>query len=212
MSAVRVIDTETRTRFKVRAKLVFLCASAIGSTQILLNSPGADGVRPFAHGGGSLGRYLMDHTFQAGARGVIPGFTEYYPYGFRPNGIYVPRFRNLDAGGEVDFLRGYGYQGGARRLSWSQMAKATPGFGADFKHRLREPGPWMFSLSGFGEILPYEHNDVRLHPTKKDRFGMPQVTFRFAFGDNEKRQREDLIATRTLASNSEELRFQVRIF
>ncbi len=193
VSAVRVVDTESGERFKVTAKLVFLCASTVGSTQILLNSPGPEGVRPFAHGGGSLGRYMMDHTYRAGARGIIPGYTEFYPYGFRPNGIYVPRFRNVTRNDEVDFLRGYGYQGGAARLSWSTVAKSTPGFGAEFKHALRQPGPWAFSLGGFGEILPYAHNDVRLHPTKKDRFGIPQVTFRFEFGENEKRQRKDII-------------------
>lgn len=192
VSAVQVIDTETRARFRIKAKIIFLCASTIGSTQILLNSPGADGSKPFAHGGGSLGKYLMDHTYRAGAQGIIPGYSEYYPYGHRPNGIYIPRFRNL-AGQDVDFLRGYGYQGGAQRLPWSEVAKTLPGFGARFKDKLRTPGPWFFRLGGFGEILPYAHNDVRLHANKKDRFGIPQVTFNFEFGENEKRQRIDLV-------------------
>jgi choline dehydrogenase-like flavoprotein len=195
VAAVHYIDTETKARHKVNAKLVFLCASTVGSTQILLNSK--DGAHPagFANASGALGRYLMDHTYAAGAQGLFTGFDEYYPYGNRPNGIYVPRFRNLQPGSsEVDFVRGYGYQGGAARLDWSAMAKATPGFGAEFKHSLRKPGPWMFRLGGFGEILPYAHNHMRLHPTKVDRFGIPQVSFNFEFGENEKRQRVDLIA------------------
>lgn len=193
VAAVKVIDTQTRQRFKVRAKLVFLCASTVGSTQILLNSADASGTRPFADGGGSLGHYLMDHTYAAGAQGVFPGYEEYYPYGFRPNGIYIPRFRNLGTQRDVDFLRGYGYQGGAQRLSWSSQAKSTKGFGVKFKNSLRKPGPWMFRLAGFGEVLPYAGNTVSLHPTKKDSYGMPQVTFNFEFGENERRQRIDLI-------------------
>jgi choline dehydrogenase-like flavoprotein len=193
VSAVRVVDTETKTRFKVRAKLIFLCASTVGSTQILLNSTDGSSDKPFAHGGGALGSYLMDHTYAAGAIGTIPGFEEYYPYGYRPNGIYVPRFRNLGAEADVDFLRGYGYQGGAARVSWASQAKSSPGFGTEFKDSLRKPGPWQFRLSGFGEILPYAHNGMRLHPTKKDRYGMPQVSFSFEFGENEERQRKDLI-------------------
>ena len=193
--AVHVIDTETRARTRVAAKIVFLCASTVGSTQILLNSKDGSGDRSFASGGDSLGRYMMDHTYAAGAHATFDGFTEYYPYGYRPNGIYIPRFRNLSEGdaGEVNFLRGYGYQGGAFRIPWSAMAKVTPGFGADFKHSLRTPGPWMFRLGGFGEILPYAHNTMSLHTAKKDRFGIPQVTFNFEFGENEVNQRKDLI-------------------
>ncbi len=192
VSGVRVIDTETRERTTIKARVVFLCASTVGSTAILLNSRATGSDRSFADQSGALGRYMMDHTYAAGAQGVIPGFTEYYPYGNRPNGIYVPRFRNVDEQ-DVDFLRGYGYQGGARRLDWRTQALMSPGFGADFKHELREPGPWVFRLGGFGEILPYAHNTVRLHRRKKDRFGIPQLTFKFEFGENEKKQRRDLI-------------------
>ena len=192
VTAVRVVDTESGERRRYAAKLIFLCASTVGSTQILLNSPGA-GDGAFANRSGALGRYLMDHTYRAGAAGRIPGFEEYYPYGHRPNGIYIPRFRNVEGDDGLGFSRGYGYQGGASRRSWDAQAKATPGFGADFKHGLRRPGPWYMRLGGFGEILPYAHNTMALHPTKKDRFGIPQVTFHFEFGENEKRHRQDVV-------------------
>ncbi len=190
---VRVIDTETKERYKLRAKIVFLCASTVGSTQILLNSRQSGSSRAFANQSGALGRYMMDHTYAAGAQAIFPGFEEYYPYGYRPNGIYIPRFRNLGAQQDVDFSRGYGYQGRARRLSWEDMSKILPGFGADFKHQVRQPGPWLFQLGGFGEVLPYAHNNMQLHPSKVDRFGIPQVQFNFSFGENERKQRIDII-------------------
>ncbi len=193
VSGVRVIDTETGAKTILNARIVFLCASAIGSTQILMNSRDGDHPYGFAHGGGSLGRYLMDHTYAAGAQGIIPGFEEYYPYGFRPNGIYIPRFQNLGEGEDRNYSRGYGYQGGAGRMSWSVMSKLLPGFGANFKHALRRPGPWVFRLAGFGEILPYAHNRMTLHESKKDRFGIPQVSFDFTFGNSELNARRDLI-------------------
>ena len=193
VSAVHIVDTQTGERSRVSAKLIFLCASTIGSTQILLNSPGGDNGRSFANSSDALGRYMMDHTYRAGARGVIPGFEEYYPYGYRPNGIYIPRFRNVAGDDGLGFTRGYGYQGGAQRVGWNEMVKRTPGFGAEFKTSLRTPGPWFMSLGGFGEILPYAHNTMRLHNRKKDRFGIPQVTFRFEFGENERRHRVDLV-------------------
>jgi choline dehydrogenase-like flavoprotein len=193
VSAVKVIDTVTGERSRYSAKLIFLCASTVGSTQILMNSTHANSDISFANESGALGRYMMDHTYRAGARGIMPGFEEYYPYGNRPNGIYIPRFRNVEGDDGLGFTRGYGYQGGAGRLSWDSMSKATPGFGAEFKEGLRKPGPWYMTLGGFGEILPYAHNTVALHKSKKDRFGIPQVTFHFEFGENEKRHREDLV-------------------
>ena len=192
VTGVRTIDTQTKEKNVYRSKLVFLCASTIGSTQILLNSFADGEERSFANESDALGRYMMDHTYKAGARGIIPGFEEYYPYGYRPNGIYIPRFRNLSGDEGLGFSRGYGYQGGAGRIGWGERLK-KPGFGADFKRELRIPGPWYMSLGGFGEILPYAENTMRLHSKKQDRFGIPQVTFKFEFGENERRHRKDLV-------------------
>jgi len=194
VTGVRVIDTRTRERRRFTSRLVFLCASAVGSTQILLNSRTAAAPAGLGNRSGALGRYLMDHTFASGVWGVIPGFEDKYTIGYRPNGIYVPRFRNIAGRDEdADFLRGYGFQGGAERLDWAAMARRTPGFGADFKASLRRPGPWMMRLFGFGEILPHADNRMALHPTKTDRFGIPQVTFDVEYRDNEKRMIEDIL-------------------
>ncbi len=185
VSAVQVIDAESGARRTVRGKLVFLCASAIGSAQILLNSKSEAHPNGLANGSGALGRYLMDHTYGAGARGIFAGYEEFYPQGSRPNGIYIPRYRNLRADEELPFLRGYGYQGRASRLGWQSMARLIPGFGAEFKASLREPGPWTMSIGGFGECLPNADNRMTLHPNKVDRFGIPQVSFAFRWSENE---------------------------
>ena len=127
VSAVRIVDTQTGERSRLSAKLIFLCASTIGSTQILLQSTGGENGRSFANASDALGRYMMDHTYRAGARGIIPGFEEYYPYGYRPNGIYIPRFRNVQGDDGLGFTRGYGYQGGANRIGWHELVGRTPG-------------------------------------------------------------------------------------
>lgn len=192
-TGVKVINTKTGESTTYTAKLIFLCASTVGSTQILLNSRSEAFPNGLANSSGTLGRYLMDHTIGAGAMGLFPGHEDRYVYGARPNGIYIPRFRNLNGQDhDIDFVRGYGYQGGARRTSWAGMAKHIPGFGAEFKEALRQPGPWSLYLTGFGECLPYEHNRLELHPTKKDRFGVPLVRFHFQFGKNEENLVEDL--------------------
>jgi choline dehydrogenase-like flavoprotein len=193
IAAVRVVDSETKERVKFTARVVFLCGSTVGSTQVLLNSASERFPNGLANDSGALGRYLMDHTSMIGVSGTFVGYEEFMPTGDRPNGIYIPRFRNVAAGEELPFVRGYGFQGGASRGNWRQVAAGTPGFGADFKNALRQPGRWSFNLYGFGECLPSASNYMELHPTAVDRFGIPQVRFTFAWGPNELEQRRDML-------------------
>ncbi len=193
-SGVRVIDANTMEKATYSGKLVFLCASTVGSTQILLNSRSKEFPNGLANSSGVLGHYLMDHTLGQGAIGFMTSHPDKVVYGNRPNGIYIPRFRNIKGQDEgADFIRGYGYQGSAMRSGWQGIAGRTPGFGKDFKTALRQPAPWMMMLTGFGECLPYKANSMQLHATKKDRFGIPQVSFDFKFRDNEKKMSADII-------------------
>ena len=194
-SGVRVIDANSKQRTTYTAQLIFLCASTVGSTQLLLNSRSASFPNGLANSSGVLGHFLMDHMVGSGGMGFVPGFEHKTTYGWRPNGIYIPRFRNLKGQDEdAGFVRGYGYQGSAFQAGGFGMASQIPGFGAEFKHALRKPGPWGMYLSGFAECLPYEHNSIELDQAKPDRFGIPQVRFRFRFGDNEEHMRADISA------------------
>jgi choline dehydrogenase-like flavoprotein len=193
ISGVRVIDANSRARLRFTGKLVFLCASTIASTQILLNSRSETFPNGLANRSGTLGHYLMDHVFGIGAFGVMPGFMDKYTIGNRPTGIYIPRFRNIEGQDrDANFLRGYGYQGGALRMSWQQMQGQISGFGKRFKEAMRAPGPWFFFLGGFGEHLPDRNSRMFLENSKLDRFGIPQVRFNSQFGENERKMREDI--------------------
>lgn len=195
ISGVRVIDSKTGERKRFTAKTVFLCASTVGTLQILLNSKSESFPNGLANSSGTLGQYLMDHTIASGALAMMPGFEGKYYHGNRPNQIYVPRFRNLDGKeADVDFTRGYGYQVLSMPLDWRAMSGQIPGFGANYKAALRRPGPWLMVVAGFGECLPYQDNRVTLDTVQRDRFGIPQVRFEFRFRDNEERMRKDIVA------------------
>ncbi|MGI9249655.1 MAG: GMC oxidoreductase [Pseudohongiellaceae bacterium] len=194
-SGVRVIDTNTLETTRYTGKLIFVCAGTIASTQILLNSRSETFPDGLANSSGVLGHYLMDHTLAAGATGIFENFEDKVEFGRRPNGIYMPRFRNLDGqDDDIEFIRGYGYQGEARRMGWAEVSARTPGFGADFKQALRKPGPWIMNLIGFGECLPYRDNYMELDARETDRFGIPLVRFHFTFRENENNMREDMMA------------------
>jgi choline dehydrogenase-like flavoprotein len=182
ITGVKVIDTLSKKKTIYSSRIVFLCASAVSSTQILMCSR-SDSMQYGLGNNDVLGRYLMDHTFGTGATGVLPGYTEYMEYGRRPTGMYIPRFRNInDKETRSKFVRGYNFQ------SWNGGRKPTTdysGFGINLKEKLRIPGPWTLPLYAFCEVLPSKENRMFLDKRKKDRFGIPLVNFDFAFKENE---------------------------
>jgi choline dehydrogenase-like flavoprotein len=187
---VLVIDSETGERHEYYAKIVFVCASAIGSSWVLMNSISAQFPNGLGNSSGQLGHNLMDHHFRAGAQGQVEGFDDKYYNGRRPNGIYIPRFQNVGSD-KRDYLRGYGYQGGASRSGWSKLI-GEAGFGPEFKAKGIEPGPWSILLMGFGECLPYYENHVALNKDLKDKWGQPTLTFDVEFKENEMKMRKDM--------------------
>ena len=139
---------------------------------------------------GSLGRYLMDHHLGAGASASLETHQDKIHYGRRPNGFYIPRFRNFNEKAKGDYLRGFGYQGGGMRAKWSRW---IDGFGADFKKELTSFGPWGLFVGGFGECLPYENNRISLSKEKTDKWGLPLVVADAEFQQNELNMREDMM-------------------
>ncbi len=181
-AGVRVIDENTKETTEYFAKVIFLCASTVATTQIMLNSTSPDFPSGIANTSGVLGHYMMDH-FITGNSANVDGFEDGYYDGHRPNGFYIPRFHNVDSE-HPSFVRGFGYQGGAFRQSWWR-GSLEAGLGGAFKDELMKPGPWSMSFSGFGEILPYYENHMRLNPDEKDQWGMPLVHFSCELKENE---------------------------
>jgi choline dehydrogenase-like flavoprotein len=188
---VRVLDAVTNETTEYTASVIFLCASTLNSTWLLMRS--ATDVWPGGLGSSSgvLGQNLMDHHFRAGASGAIEGLNDKYYNGRRPTGFYIPRYRNL-FGEKRDYLRGFGYQGGASRSGWSRGV-AELGVGGKFKDDIAQPGAWSIGGTAFGEMIPNPANRVSLDPTKKDKWGLPVLSIDCATGENEKAMRKDMM-------------------
>ena len=176
---------------EAKAKVVVLCASALASTRILLNSaPGG-----LANESDVLGRYVMDHIYATGVGGVLPQRAgAVRENANRPNGVYIPRFQNLrdPATKSSKFLRGYGYQGGEGITTW-EHAYQQAGFGAAFKDDIKDSTVARMSLGGFGEILPRKENRVTLDPGTKDKWGIPVLRMECTLGDNELAMVDDIL-------------------
>ena len=190
-TGVEVLDATDNKTYEFKAKIVFLCASAFNSTWVLMNSAHdvwADGL---GSSSGELGHNVMDHHFRCGANGQAEGFSDTYQYGRRPTGIYVPRFRNI-YNDKRDYLRGFGYQGGAGRGRGADIAEFT--IGADLKDSLSVPSDhWGMGVMAFGEVLPYHENKISLNKNVKDKWGLPVLDMDVEIKDNEKKMRIDMM-------------------
>jgi choline dehydrogenase-like flavoprotein len=190
-TGVQVLDAETNATYDFHAKIVFVCASALNSTWILMNSATDTWPGGLGSSSGALGHNVMDHHYMLGAQGLVEGYEDKYYYGRRANGFYIPRFANL-FGDKRDFLRGYGYQGSASRTGWSRDV-AELNIGAELKEALTEPGAWYIGATGFGEILPYHENKVTLSTTVKDKWGLPVLSMDAEMKENELKMRKDMV-------------------
>ncbi|WP_044173136.1 FAD-dependent oxidoreductase [Flectobacillus major] len=187
---VRVIDQNTLAVTEYYAKIIFVNAGAIGSTSILMNSKSSRFPTGLGNDSDQLGRNIMDHHLGVGASATVEGFNDDYFFGSRPNGLYIPRFRNWGKD-KRDYLRGFGYQGGASRAGWGRGV-GMDGFGATFKEDLTHPGTWSVGFGGFGEILPNPENRFVLGE-QKDKWGLPILEFSAEFSQNELKMREDMM-------------------
>ncbi|AXR07008.1 GMC oxidoreductase [Salinimonas sediminis] len=192
VKGVRVIDNDTLATREYFAKIVFLCASTLGTTQIMLNSTSKRYPNGIANSSGVLGRYLMDHNYNALVTASIEGYEDEYYIGRRPASLYVPNFHYEPGRYHKQFKRGYALAGTASRADWQSMGTGD-GFGKDFKARLHNPGPWGIGLQAQGEMLPNPDNQVTLHNSKKDKWGMPQLNINCRWSDNENAMMESAL-------------------
>jgi choline dehydrogenase-like flavoprotein len=189
-TGVEVLDAETNKTFVYKAKIIFLNASTLNSAWILMHS--ATDIWPDGLGSssGELGHNIMDHHAGVRASGIVEGFEDKYYYGRRPNGIYIPRYRNL-FGDKRDYLRGFGYQGNSGRQGWEREIPELT-IGADLKDALAEPGQWTIGIYAFGETLPYHENKITIDKTKKDKWGLDILAMEIECKENEFKMRKDM--------------------
>ena len=189
-TGVEVLDAEDNKTYVYNAKIIFLNASTLNSAWVLMNSATDVWEGGLGSSSGELGHNIMDHHLGVGAGGKVEGFEDKYLFGRRANGIYIPRYRNL-FGDKRDYLRGFGYQGGAGRDGWGRNIPEL-NIGGEFKDALSEPGAWSMGIGGFGETLPYHENKITLDKTKKDKWGLNVLAMDIEYKENEKRMRIDM--------------------
>lgn len=186
-TGVKVIDAVTKEEIIFYAKIIFVNAACINTNLILLNSISKRFPNGLGNDNGLLGKYIAFHNYRGSITASYEGHLDQYYYGRRPTQVMMPNFRNVHKQ-ETDFLRGYMVFFGA-----SRGRAGADGVGADFKQAITEPGPWSIFMMMQGETIPKESNHVRLHPTLKDAWGIPQIVTSIDYDDNDEKLLQDFI-------------------
>jgi len=189
-TGVQVVDAQSGEMYEYYAKVIFLNASTVGSTAIMMNSKSDRFPNGLGNDSGELGHNMMDHHFRVGANGIYEGMEDEYYWGRRPSGFYIPRYRNLN-GNDRNYIRGFGYQGGASRSGWERGVRELA-IGSELKNLVSAPGKWSLGMTAFGEMLPDHSNRMWLNYDETDKWGQPVVVFDVEFKENEYKMREDM--------------------
>lgn len=187
-TGVRVIDANTKEMTEYYARIIFLNAATLNTNLILLNSKSSRFPNGFGNDNGLLGKYVAFHNFRTTISAEYEGLLESKTEGIRPNGSYIPRFRNVFKQ-ETDFLRGYAAGFSGSRITYND----TSGIGEDLKASLTQPkyGNWRVGSHMMGETIPKESNYVALDDKLLDPWGIPQLRVSVAYDDNDEKMIKD---------------------
>jgi choline dehydrogenase-like flavoprotein len=191
-TGVRVVDLHSGQMSEYYARIIFVNGSTVNTNLLLLHSTSGRFPNGLGNDSATLGKFIMDHNYRVSGVGFYDGLQDKYYFGRRPVGLYVPRFRNFGADQQAAFLRGYALAGGSARLGFDR-GTGMEGFGAEFKDKLTQPGPWMISFTAMGEMLPYENSQLSLDKEQKDAWGIPLVRFNVAWQQNEDAMSRDAV-------------------
>lgn len=193
-TGVGAVERAGGRRVEIEGRAVVLCASALESTRVLLNSADRNHPAGLGNSSGALGRYLMDHTYGVLLEGHPPSRreSEYEPTG---QGGYISGFRNVTEP-HPEFARGYG-------VELQVIGRRRPA------RRLRPRVKDDFWISAFGEVLPDPDNRVELDREQPDAWGIPTLRIHARHGENELAMARD--QARTLREMLEAGGFEITV-
>src|SRR5579885_444682 len=176
-------DQRSGRELHVRARVVVLGASCLGTTRILLNSG-------IANSSGVLGHYLHDQFYITNS--VVAIIPEARGNRGVRGGGYIPRFRNLTQGEKRNFIRGYAFD---FSIGVTPEPKYFGAWGEELQKELSDAQGAAFSATAMGEVLPRYDNHVSINKDVKDAWGIPVLNFQCRYTENEFNMAKDAVET-----------------
>ncbi len=190
-SGVKIIDTNTKEEIEYFAKVIFVNASALNSTLVLLNSKSNRFPNGLGNDSGTLGKYVGFHNYRGTINGSMEGYRDKYYFGFNPAECMMPNFRNIKKQ-DTDFVGGYMSFMGAYRGRGNEKGLSET-FGRNFKEKMAEPGEWGAYIYMQGETILKETNQVNLSEMEKDQWGIPLLVTSVSYDDNDEKMMKDFL-------------------
>ncbi|ULQ53263.1 GMC oxidoreductase [Flavihumibacter fluvii] len=191
-SGVRVVDAHTKEMTEYFAKVIFVNAATLNTNLILLNSTSSRFPNGLGNDNDLLGKYIAFHNYRGTLNATMDGYENDYYFGRRPTAPMMPNFRNVHKQ-EMDFLRGYMTFYSAGRAGWGHDVPGES-IGAAFKEGTAEAGPWGVFMMMQGETIPKVTNQVSLDKNQKDQWGIPLLSVRVDYDDNDEKILKDFLA------------------
>ena len=190
-TGVRVIDSETKETTDYFAKVIFINASALNSTLIMLNSTSARFPNGLGNDHDILGRYIAFHNYRGFVSAGVEGFGDKYYYVRNPVEQIIANYRNLGKQ-DTDFVGGYTIFTGASRARGKQSPEDA-GIGIELKDTITKPGGGESYMYMQGETIPKAGNHVRLSKDSKDQWGIPLLVTSVGYDDNDEKMTKDFL-------------------
>ncbi len=172
MTGVVYVDAQGQQQ-RQAARIVCVAGNSIESPRLLLNSASAKFPDGLANGSGQVGRYYMRHM-----TGSVYAVFEKPVHMYRGTtmaGIIRDESRHDPSRG---FAGGYEMETLSLGVPFMAAFLDPGGWGRSFTSAMdgyeRMAGMWLV-----GEDLPQETNRITLHPTVKDKYGMPVANVNF---------------------------------
>jgi glucoside 3-dehydrogenase (cytochrome c) catalytic subunit len=184
------IRTSTGEHFETAARVIFLCASALESTRILLNSSSPRFPHGLGNSSGVLGHYLMDHVSGIVIHAAFDNKGTLPQENSGAGMFYVPRWQNLGDRSDHPFLRGYGYQGFTMRSDHDLLPCGRT------QKKPASDSAIAVRLVAFGEMLPDHDNYVEIDKNgDKDVLGIPVLGIDCHHRENETAMAQDMVSS-----------------
>lgn len=178
-------DSERREWKTVQARAFVLCAGAIESSHILLNSK-------IANSSGLIGKYLSEHLY-ASVSGHLPQLMGRKVANEDGNGahVFIPDLTENWRGNK--FIRGYQIFPTGGTGEFTLVGNQIPGYGKDWMDAVRRYYTAGVSVLFQGEVLSYKDNRIEIDPNLKDDAGIPAARFVYRWHENERAMFKDMI-------------------
>lgn len=186
---VEIINRETRERSQILAEVIFMNAGTLNTNMILMNSKSPRFPAGIGNDHQQLGKYMAFHNYRARLVAETEAFKDRVIDGRSMTNAYMPRWKNIHSLNE-DFKRGYAVAFYAYRT----YIEETTSVGEDLLKKMTKAknfGPWQIDAMMMGETIPKFENQVRLHPSLTDKYGIPQLVINVDYDNNDQKMMED---------------------